>query len=133
MARQFLQVCMHCDWIYKGELSDCPKCSWPAYRAKSVFGNKAYKYAKTQQPWMEKQINKFGHMLEKEIESDNCITSYQQTWIRIKDSLDTLLTVESPLSKTQVDSLFTHIDEFTEKVDQLITKKRRNKNYESQR
>ena len=50
-----LRVCGSCEWIFK-EYLVCPKCGFAYYGAKSVYGDKCYKYAKTQQPWIDKKI-----------------------------------------------------------------------------
>ena len=65
--RASLRVCMSCEWIYKGSISGCPKCSWPSYGARFVYGNMAYKYAKTQRRWMDKKMFAYQMELMKEI------------------------------------------------------------------
>ena len=50
-----LMVCASCEWIFKGN-DGCPKCGFAYYTAHYVYGDKAYRYAKTQQPWMDKKM-----------------------------------------------------------------------------
>ncbi len=51
-----LRCCGSCMWIYKGADRTCPQCQWASYGARYVFGDKAYRYAKTQRPWFEWQM-----------------------------------------------------------------------------
>ena len=55
-----LRVCSCCEWIfYIDEASihgGCPVCNFAHYGARFVYGNKAYRFAKTQQPWYEQKI-----------------------------------------------------------------------------
>lgn len=62
-----LRCCMSCEWIYKGDPGECPKCGWPSYAARYVHGNKAYHYARNQKPWKDKKMANFEHTLEQEI------------------------------------------------------------------
>lgn len=82
-----LRVCASCEWIYKVDglveyvkydekgnptpimvIATCPKCGWSSYGAKHVFGNKCYKYAKTQEPWIEKKVCVYKMKLMDEVE-----------------------------------------------------------------
>jgi hypothetical protein len=65
--RANLRCCCHCQWIYKGLDTGCPKCDWPSYSARYVFGNKAYKFAVTQEPWLEQKMGDYKTKLLKEI------------------------------------------------------------------
>jgi hypothetical protein len=65
--RATLRHCMSCEWIYKGQAECCPKCSWPSYGAHYVSGAKAYKFAKTQQPWFDKKMADYANTLQAEI------------------------------------------------------------------
>ena len=65
-----LRVCASCEWIFK-DFESCPKCEFAHYGARFVYGNKCYKYAKTQQPWLKKKIAKYMYKLSKEIENAN--------------------------------------------------------------
>lgn len=38
---------------------DCPKCGFGSYGARYVYGDKCYKYERTQQPWFEKKLDKY--------------------------------------------------------------------------
>ncbi len=70
-----LRVCAACEWIYIvgknpgifGHNWDCPKCGFASYGARSVYGNKAYKYEHTQKPWMGNKIRTYTLNLIKEI------------------------------------------------------------------
>lgn len=64
--RANLRVCASCEWIYKGT-GECPKCMFGSYGARYVYGNKAYQYATTQQPWKDKKMFEYEMKLDKEI------------------------------------------------------------------
>jgi predicted nucleic acid-binding Zn-ribbon protein len=67
-----LRVCASCEWIFKEkrhpDTGGCPKCGFAHYGARFVYGDKAYKYAKTQKPWMEKKLQERQSELQLEIE-----------------------------------------------------------------
>lgn len=55
-----LRVCASCEWIFKVDGPDyqgCPKCHFAHYSARYVYGNAAYRYAKTQKPWYDKKMS----------------------------------------------------------------------------
>ena len=62
-----LRVCASCEWIFKGN-SSCPQCGFMSYSAHYVYGRKAYRYAQTQEPWMEKKIQRYRASLLETIE-----------------------------------------------------------------
>ncbi len=64
-----LGVCASCEWIYtcNDELTDCPQCGFGSYGARFVYGNIAYKYAKTQQPWFDKKVSEYKITLNNQI------------------------------------------------------------------
>lgn len=65
-----LRVCARCEWIYrrpKNRFMGCPRCGFASYGARSVFGNKAYVYEKTQKPWYEKKMIQYMWKLQEEI------------------------------------------------------------------
>lgn len=66
MTLSKLRVCASCEWIYRG-IKPCPKCFFGSYGARKVYGNKAYRYAVTQQPWKDKKMFDYGIKLDKEI------------------------------------------------------------------
>ena len=68
-----LRVCASCEWIYKmgEENSECPKCGFGSYSARSVYGNKAYRYHRTQEPWKEKKMGDYRWKLSKEVNDDH--------------------------------------------------------------
>jgi len=53
-----LRVCASCEWIFKDNPS-CPKCGFGHYGAWYVYGDRCYKYAKTQQPWIDKKMARY--------------------------------------------------------------------------
>lgn len=61
-----LRVCASCEWIFKGHAS-CPKCGFAHYGARFVYGDRCYKYAVTQQPWMDKKVADYLYKLMKEV------------------------------------------------------------------
>lgn len=61
-----LRVCASCEWIFSGGV-ECPRCQFGSYGAHYVYGNRAYRYAKTQQPWLDKKVERFILDLRKEI------------------------------------------------------------------
>ena len=62
-----LRCCASCKWIYKGFDKSCPKCDFASYSARYVFGNKAYKFSVTQEPWLEDRMTDYRMKLLKEI------------------------------------------------------------------
>lgn len=63
-----LRVCASCEWIFDTGLS-CPKCQFGSYGAHYVYGNRAYRYAKTQQPWLDRKVERFILDLRREIDA----------------------------------------------------------------
>lgn len=68
-----LRVCASCEWIFKDErhpeMGGCPKCGFAHYGARYVYGNKAYRYAKNQQPWFDNKMSIYAYTLRCEIEA----------------------------------------------------------------
>ena len=64
--RANLRVCASCEWVFHGH-RDCPKCGFVSYGARHVYGDKAYRYAKTQEPWLNKKLEAYGYTLREEI------------------------------------------------------------------
>jgi hypothetical protein len=64
--RAKLRICAQCKWIYDTP-TDCPQCGFASYGARYVYGNKAYRYKKTQEPW------KIQKMIAYELKLDNVI------------------------------------------------------------
>lgn len=52
-----LRVCGACEWVFsmKNDVM-CPRCDFGSYGAHRVYGKAAYRYAKTQKPWFDKQM-----------------------------------------------------------------------------
>jgi hypothetical protein len=65
--RAALRICMSCEWIYKG-IDGCPKCQMPSYGARFVYGDRAYKYAKSQKPWFDRKMAEYAGKLYEEME-----------------------------------------------------------------
>lgn len=63
-----LRACASCEWIFSGGV-ECPKCQFGSYGAHYVYGNRAYRYAKTQQPWRDKKVERFILDLRREIDA----------------------------------------------------------------
>lgn len=69
-----LRVCASCEWIFNKddehpEHGGCPKCCFGHYGARYVYGNKAYRYAKTQQPWFDKKMAGYAAQLNQQIQA----------------------------------------------------------------
>ena len=65
-----LRACASCEWIFK-ESGPCPKCGFAHYGARFVYGDRAYRYAKTQQPWIDRKGAEYILKLQKHIRSVN--------------------------------------------------------------
>lgn len=75
-----LRCCASCEWIFTGGV-ECPKCKFGSYGARYVYGNNAYKFAKTQTPWRNKKLADFKVELDREIRTQN------KTRVRAKKNL----------------------------------------------
>jgi hypothetical protein len=64
--RAKLRCCASCEWIYEGP-GNCPKCGFVSYGARHCYGNEAYKYKKTQEPWLKRKTAKYERKLYTEI------------------------------------------------------------------
>jgi len=53
-----LRVCASCEWVFLGGV-ECPQCGFGSYGARYVYGNRAYRYKKTQEPWIERKIEHY--------------------------------------------------------------------------
>jgi len=65
-----LRTCAFCEWIFKLSDSDsivCPRCGFGSYGARYVYGDKAYRYEKTQEPWKKRKMERFETELDLEI------------------------------------------------------------------
>lgn len=78
-----LRVCASCEWVYLGDPTTCPKCSFCSYGAHLVYGKKAYKYHKTQEPWRDKKLFDYRCSLNREI-TDNTLTVSEENYERNK-------------------------------------------------
>lgn len=76
MSYAKLRICASCEWIFKqkGDNPECPKCSFGSYSARYVYGNKAYRYAKSQKPWFDKKMHKYAYVLQRTIRENTTIT-----------------------------------------------------------
>ena len=50
------------------DINGCPKCGFAHYGARFVYGDAAYRYAKSQKPWLERRIAEYSYKLRKEID-----------------------------------------------------------------
>ena len=74
-----LRCCASCEWIFSSELhQECPMCGFGSYGARYVYGNKAYTYKHTQEPWMEKKLDKYKLYLLRKIKEHNDIYNFIQ-------------------------------------------------------
>lgn len=64
-----LRVCASCEWIFTDGVA-CPKCQFGSYGARYVYGNKAYRYAKSQKPWFDRKVADYSVKLLQEIDND---------------------------------------------------------------
>ena len=65
-----LRCCASCEWIWRDpdpEKPGCPQCGFGSYGARWVHGDKAYRYATTQKPWLDKKMAKYERELLREI------------------------------------------------------------------
>lgn len=63
-----IAACAYCEWIMEGHFGYCSKCGWEAVlSAHSVYGDKAYEYQHTQEPWKRKKMWEYEAKLEAEI------------------------------------------------------------------
>ncbi len=75
VPRAVLRVCASCEWIFdfhKNAGTGCPMCRFGSYGAHYVYGQRCYTYARTQQPWRDKQLTK------RSIELDDIIRTSQR-------------------------------------------------------
>ena len=66
-----LRVCASCEWIFNTRV-ECPKCQFGSYGAHYVYGNNAYRYAKTQKPWFDRKMADYAFKLIQEIKNEKC-------------------------------------------------------------
>lgn len=68
-----LRVCSHCEWIFRLTHTDdhlCPKCgNSGSFGAYSVYKNNAYKLAKNQKKWLNRELDKYKAKLQLEIKN----------------------------------------------------------------
>jgi len=64
-----LRICASCEWIFKDDGFGCPMCGFSHYGAFYVYGKHAYKYAKTQQPWLDRKMAVYHDQLMDEIKT----------------------------------------------------------------
>jgi predicted nucleic acid-binding Zn-ribbon protein len=62
-----LRCCASCQWIFKltekTVQTGCPRCGFGHYSARYVFGHRAYRYEKTQKPWLQGEIRKLKDVI----------------------------------------------------------------------
>lgn len=74
IQRAKLRVCASCEWIFhisQANNGNCPKCDFGHYGARYVYGNKCYRYKRTQEPWLEKLLAVYKGRLLDEIDRWN--------------------------------------------------------------
>lgn len=79
--RARLRVCASCEWIFNYDeltANSCPKCQFAHYGARYVYGKRAYTYATTQKPWMDKKLSDYEYKLWKEVQDTNKIKPKKQ-------------------------------------------------------
>ena len=69
VIRARLRCCASCEWIFKlkdnegrghdTSVGECPRCGFGHYGAVSCFGNRAYRYARTQEPYVKRRVDKY--------------------------------------------------------------------------
>ncbi len=69
--RATLRVCASCEWIYRGAPHSCPKCGFASYGARYVYGDRAYRFEWTQEPWMNLKLAMLRDKLFLEITEAN--------------------------------------------------------------
>lgn len=71
--RALLRVCASCEWLFvlapDRPATGCPKCGFGHYGARSVYGDKTYRYAKTQRPWLTRKMAAYAAQLQAEIDA----------------------------------------------------------------
>lgn len=72
-----VRVCASCEWVFRGDC-DCPKCGFASYGARYVYGNIAYSYEKTQEPWLNKKLADFAVTLHEEIQESRHASKSQK-------------------------------------------------------
>lgn len=65
-----LRVCASCEWVFTGDV-ECPECGFGSYGAHYVYGDKAYRYKRTQEPWLLKKLGKQESELRDHIKRRN--------------------------------------------------------------
>jgi len=65
-----LRTCASCEWIHTGFVG-CPKCGFATFGARYVYGNAAYRYKRTQEPWLKKKMQTYEWTLLDEISQAN--------------------------------------------------------------
>lgn len=73
--RAKLRCCASCEWVYKGP-GDCPQCGFASYGARYVFGDKAYRYQYTQEPWKRRALIQRESELLRIIRAANAVNGY---------------------------------------------------------
>lgn len=87
-----LRVCASCEYIFSAKSNrhgtECPICKFASYGARAVYGDKAYSYAKSQFPFMQREIIKAKQQIQQriaEVEQDRRNYFMEQLNIQEKD------------------------------------------------
>ena len=77
-----LRVCASCEWIFllTETIGCCPKCGFAHYGARFVYGDKCYRYAKTQEPWLKRKLDQHYFELLKEIPEASTYANYKKVF-----------------------------------------------------
>lgn len=63
-----LGTCGRCEWITHNAQGPCPKCGWGLlYSAFYTYGDKAYEYQYSQEPWKARKLKDYEVKLNDEI------------------------------------------------------------------
>ena len=88
-----LRVCAKCEYIYKFNDRDCPKCGFGHYSAHFVYGQECYKLFKTQEKWIKKKLDSYQNKLEQEVSSDHLINKTLDKMNHVIQSKDLFKTI----------------------------------------
>ena len=86
--RAQLRTCASCEWVHTG-FDGCPKCGFATYGARWVYGNAAYRFKRTQEPWLNKKMQDYRFKLLDEIDQAN-VTSSLHTTQRVAKLIKTI-------------------------------------------
>lgn len=64
-----LRCCSSCEWVFNMKDNDptCPECGFGSYGARYVYGQEAYRIAKTQSRWLGRKLTEYEMKLRKHV------------------------------------------------------------------